>query len=185
MEAYTLSGMKRLEDRGITDCIVGFRNAYEKDTTPLQQKIDALRGYADRIIAKLWPGPTCVRASRRPTRRMGGSNFLKARPPKTPMKLAIIASALVVVIVSVAGAGYLAVRGIGAVAGTALTWLEPAVRSALPAEIARAEIQQRLDRTLALVRDGQLDGAEIEILAGKLDRVIAAPAPAPTPQAEG
>ena len=116
---------------------------------------------------------------------MGESYFLKARPPKTPMKLAIIASALVVAIVSVAGAGYLAVRGIGAVAGTALTWLEPAVRSALPAEIARAEIQQRLDRTLALVRDGQLDGAEIEILAGTLDRVIAAPAPAPTPQAEG
>ena len=53
MEAYTLDGVKRLEDRGITDCIVGFRNAYEKDTTPLQQKIDALRGYADRIIAKL------------------------------------------------------------------------------------------------------------------------------------
>jgi probable F420-dependent oxidoreductase len=53
MEAYTLDGVKRLEDRGVTDCIVGFRNAYEKDTMPLQQKIDALRGYADRIIAKL------------------------------------------------------------------------------------------------------------------------------------
>jgi probable F420-dependent oxidoreductase len=53
MEAYTLDGVKRLEDRGITDCIVGFRNAYEKDTMPLQQKIDALRGYADRIIAKV------------------------------------------------------------------------------------------------------------------------------------
>ena len=53
MEAYTLDGVKRLEDKGVTDCIVGFRNAYEKDTMPLQQKIDALRGYADRIIAKL------------------------------------------------------------------------------------------------------------------------------------
>jgi probable F420-dependent oxidoreductase len=53
MEAYTLDGVKRLEDKGITDVIVGFRNAYETDTTPLQQKIDALRGYADRIIAKL------------------------------------------------------------------------------------------------------------------------------------
>jgi probable F420-dependent oxidoreductase len=52
MEAYTLDGVKRLEDKGVTDCIVGFRNAYEKDTMPLQQKIDALRGYADRIIAK-------------------------------------------------------------------------------------------------------------------------------------
>jgi alkanesulfonate monooxygenase SsuD/methylene tetrahydromethanopterin reductase-like flavin-dependent oxidoreductase (luciferase family) len=53
MEAYTLDGVRRLEDRGITDCIVGFRNAYESDTMSLQQKIDALRGYADRIIAKL------------------------------------------------------------------------------------------------------------------------------------
>lgn len=52
MEAYTLDGLKRLEDKGITDVIVGFRNAYETDTMPLQQKIDALRGYADRIIAK-------------------------------------------------------------------------------------------------------------------------------------
>ena len=52
MEAYTLDGIKRLEDKGITDVIVGFRNAYETDTMPLQQKIDALRGYADRIIAK-------------------------------------------------------------------------------------------------------------------------------------
>ena len=53
MEAYTLDGVKRLEEKGVTDCIVGFRNAYETDTMPLQQKIDALRGYADRIIAKL------------------------------------------------------------------------------------------------------------------------------------
>ncbi|RIL03093.1 MAG: LLM class F420-dependent oxidoreductase [Proteobacteria bacterium] len=53
LEAYTLDGIKRLEDQGVTDVIVGFRNAYETDTTPLAQKIDALRGYADRIIAKL------------------------------------------------------------------------------------------------------------------------------------
>ena len=53
LEAYTLDGVKRLEGKGITDVIVGFRNAYETDTMPLQQKIDALRGYADRIIAKL------------------------------------------------------------------------------------------------------------------------------------
>lgn len=51
MEAYTLDGVKRLEDKGVTDVIVGFRNAYEADTTTLQQKIDALRAYADRIIA--------------------------------------------------------------------------------------------------------------------------------------
>jgi len=33
--------------------IVGFRNAYEKDTMPLAQKVDAIKGYADRVIAKL------------------------------------------------------------------------------------------------------------------------------------
>jgi alkanesulfonate monooxygenase SsuD/methylene tetrahydromethanopterin reductase-like flavin-dependent oxidoreductase (luciferase family) len=52
-EAYTPDGVRRLEDRGVTDAIVGFRNAYEKDTQTLQQKIDALRGYADRVIAKV------------------------------------------------------------------------------------------------------------------------------------
>ena len=130
---------------------------------------------------------------------------LETTQPETPLKLASIAFAAVfVVIVSVAGAGYLAVRGIGAVAGTALTWLEPAVRSALPAAVAPAEIQQRLDRALEVVRDGQIDGealrdtvlwlpgalldgrldqTEVEVLAGKLDRVIAAPAT--PPQAEG
>jgi probable F420-dependent oxidoreductase len=53
MDAYTLDGIRRLEDQGVTDVIVGFRNAYEKDTMPLQQKVDALKGYADRVIAKL------------------------------------------------------------------------------------------------------------------------------------
>ena len=51
LEAYTLDGIRRLEDQGVTDVIVGFRNTYEPDTTSLQQKIDALRAYADRIIA--------------------------------------------------------------------------------------------------------------------------------------
>lgn len=53
LDAYTLDGVRRLEDQGVTDAIVGFRNAYEADTTTLTQKIDALRGYADRILAKL------------------------------------------------------------------------------------------------------------------------------------
>jgi probable F420-dependent oxidoreductase len=52
LDAYSLDGIKRLEDRGVTDAIVGFRNAYEKDTQTLQQKIDALRRYADGVIAK-------------------------------------------------------------------------------------------------------------------------------------
>ena len=52
LEAYTPDGVRRLEDQGVTDAIVGFRNAYEKDTQTLDQKIDALRAYADRVIAK-------------------------------------------------------------------------------------------------------------------------------------
>lgn len=53
MDAYTADGVRRLEDLGVTDVIVGFRNVYEKDAQTLQEKIDALRGYADRVIAKL------------------------------------------------------------------------------------------------------------------------------------
>ncbi len=53
MDAYTVDGIKRLEDAGVTDAIVGFRNSYEADTQPLQQKRDALRGFADAVIAKV------------------------------------------------------------------------------------------------------------------------------------
>jgi probable F420-dependent oxidoreductase len=53
LDAYSLDGARRLEDLGVTDVIVGFRNSYERDTQPLAQKLDALRGYADRVIAKL------------------------------------------------------------------------------------------------------------------------------------
>jgi hypothetical protein len=54
MDAFTLEGVKRLADKGITDVVVGFRNSYamEEDTEPLQKKIDALRGFADGVIAK-------------------------------------------------------------------------------------------------------------------------------------
>jgi probable F420-dependent oxidoreductase len=52
LDAYTLDGIKRLEDRGVTDALVGFRNAYQTDTMPLQQKLDAIRRYADQVIAK-------------------------------------------------------------------------------------------------------------------------------------
>jgi len=53
LDAYTVDGVRRLEERGVTDVIVGFRNAYEPDTMTLQQKIDALRAYADRVIARV------------------------------------------------------------------------------------------------------------------------------------
>jgi probable F420-dependent oxidoreductase len=52
LDAYSLDGIKKLEERGVTDVIVGFRNAYQPDTMTLEQKLDAMRAYADRIIAK-------------------------------------------------------------------------------------------------------------------------------------
>jgi hypothetical protein len=47
--------VRRLEDRGVTDAVVAFRNFYQQGPDPetLQEKIDAVRGFADRIIAKL------------------------------------------------------------------------------------------------------------------------------------
>ena len=53
MEAFTLEGVRRLEDLGVSDAIVGFRNAYEKDTQTIAQKTEALRRFADAVIAKL------------------------------------------------------------------------------------------------------------------------------------
>jgi alkanesulfonate monooxygenase SsuD/methylene tetrahydromethanopterin reductase-like flavin-dependent oxidoreductase (luciferase family) len=53
LDAYTPDGVRRLEDLGVTDAIVGFRNAYEPDTQTLEQKLAALRAYADRVIAKV------------------------------------------------------------------------------------------------------------------------------------
>ena len=54
-DAYTLDGIKRLEDKGVTDCIVGFRIPYIKgpDAEPLQTKIDNLNRYAEDIISKV------------------------------------------------------------------------------------------------------------------------------------
>jgi probable F420-dependent oxidoreductase len=53
LDAYSLDGVRRLEERGVTDAIVGFRNVYAGGDQPLQQKLDALRAYADSVIAKL------------------------------------------------------------------------------------------------------------------------------------
>lgn len=54
-EGYTPDGVKRLEDLGITDLLIGFRNSYttEQDTQPLEEKLAALRGFADNVIAKV------------------------------------------------------------------------------------------------------------------------------------
>lgn len=51
-DAYSLDGLRRLEDLGVTDVIVGFRYPYtrEQDTEPLDAKVGALRRYAERVI---------------------------------------------------------------------------------------------------------------------------------------
>jgi hypothetical protein len=53
LDAYTPDGVRKLEDQGVTDCIVGFRNAYAADDHTLEQKINALESYANNVIAKL------------------------------------------------------------------------------------------------------------------------------------
>jgi len=54
LEAFTLDGIRRLEEQGVTDVIVGFRWPYEvgPDTEPLQTKLDNLKRFADDVIAK-------------------------------------------------------------------------------------------------------------------------------------
>jgi probable F420-dependent oxidoreductase len=53
-DAATADGVRRLEDLGVTDVIVGVRNPYDRDTDSmtLTQKIEALRRYADEVITK-------------------------------------------------------------------------------------------------------------------------------------
>jgi len=55
LDAYTVDGVKRLEDKGVTDVIVGFRLPYivGPDTEPLDRKIAHLERYAESVIAKV------------------------------------------------------------------------------------------------------------------------------------
>ncbi|WP_069161018.1 TIGR03619 family F420-dependent LLM class oxidoreductase [Nocardia altamirensis] len=54
LDGFTVDGIKRLEDKGVTDVIVGFRLPYtlEQDTEPLQTKIDNLSRFAEKVIAR-------------------------------------------------------------------------------------------------------------------------------------
>jgi probable F420-dependent oxidoreductase len=54
LDAYTVDGVRRLEELGVTDLVVGFRNPYTRrqDTQPLSEKIDLLRQYGDNVIAR-------------------------------------------------------------------------------------------------------------------------------------
>ena len=55
MDGYSVEGCQRLEELGVTDVIIGFRNAYqmEQDTETLQQKVDAMAWFADSVISKV------------------------------------------------------------------------------------------------------------------------------------
>jgi len=55
LDAYSVDGVKRLQDKGVTDCIVGFRWPYVEgpDPEPLQAKIDNLNRFAESVIAKV------------------------------------------------------------------------------------------------------------------------------------
>jgi probable F420-dependent oxidoreductase len=49
-ESYTVDGCRRLEELGVTDVVVGFRNAYEPDNKTVDEKLDALRRFAGKVI---------------------------------------------------------------------------------------------------------------------------------------
>ncbi len=54
-DAYTPDGVRALEDKGVTDCIVGFRVPYVvgPDTEPLKEKVEHLERYAEAVITRL------------------------------------------------------------------------------------------------------------------------------------
>jgi probable F420-dependent oxidoreductase len=52
-DAYSVDGLRQLEEQGVTEVIVGFRWPYEvgPDLQPVQEKIDHLRRYAEGTMA--------------------------------------------------------------------------------------------------------------------------------------
>ncbi|MBB4855979.1 alkanesulfonate monooxygenase SsuD/methylene tetrahydromethanopterin reductase-like flavin-dependent oxidoreductase (luciferase family) [Mycobacteroides chelonae] len=57
IDGFTVDGVKRLEDKGVTDVIVGFRIPYimGTDTESLDTKIKNLESFAERVISKVNP----------------------------------------------------------------------------------------------------------------------------------
>jgi hypothetical protein len=55
LDAFSVDGVHKLEELGVTDVIVGFRYPYvvEPDTQPLRDKIDLLNRFADSVMAKV------------------------------------------------------------------------------------------------------------------------------------
>ncbi len=54
-DGFSVDGVRRLEEKGVTDVIVGFRWPYvvAQDTETLQEKVDNLRRFADDVIAEM------------------------------------------------------------------------------------------------------------------------------------
>ncbi|MBI2709528.1 MAG: TIGR03619 family F420-dependent LLM class oxidoreductase [Actinobacteria bacterium] len=54
-DAYSVDGLRALEEQGVTDVIVGFRWPYHEgpDREPLQRKLDDLRRYADTVMSRV------------------------------------------------------------------------------------------------------------------------------------
>ncbi|WP_431955732.1 TIGR03619 family F420-dependent LLM class oxidoreductase [Nocardia lijiangensis] len=54
LDGFTVDGVKRLEDKGVTDVIVGFRNPYtrDQDTESLDTKIANLSRFAEHVVAR-------------------------------------------------------------------------------------------------------------------------------------
>ena len=57
LDAYSVDGVRRLEDKGVTDLIVGFRDPYimGPDTEPLAKKVEHLERFAESVVAKVNP----------------------------------------------------------------------------------------------------------------------------------
>lgn len=53
MDGFTLDGLKRLEEAGVTEAIVAFRNSYQDDHMSLEDKLAAVNRFADEVISKL------------------------------------------------------------------------------------------------------------------------------------
>ena len=55
MGDFSVDTIRRMEDLGVTDMPVAFRNLYavEEDSQPLAEKIDAMKHFADTVIARI------------------------------------------------------------------------------------------------------------------------------------
>jgi probable F420-dependent oxidoreductase len=55
VDGFSVDGVRRLEDLGVTDVIIGFRWPYHvgPDPEPLAEKLASLRKFADRVIARV------------------------------------------------------------------------------------------------------------------------------------